>query len=220
MAQIIRLRENELKQVLSEVVKRVINTIVENEENVIVRQASNNDYWTICELTSKIEGANSIQTVDSWFTSEGGLNIDASFVAENKKGKIIGACTSTNGTIDEETPDMKSVQPELYEKLSKLKYLMGFGFFIEKEYRGGNLARKFMNSLLSAAKSNNYDFVVVPVYRHLKTHNMYLRSGCIPFHINYEEDVIYYLYPINKNVANIVRRYARIPEIKKGNFRP
>lgn len=220
MAQIIRLKENELKQVLSEIVKKVINVIVENEENAIIRQASNSDYWAICELTSKIEGAESIEAVDSWFKSEGGLNIDTSFVAENKDGKIIGACTSTNGTIDEETPDMKSVQPELYEKLTKLNYLMGFGFFIEKEYRGGNLARRFMFSLLSAAKSKNYDFVIVPVFRHLKTHNMYLRLGCIPFHINDEEDVIYYLYPINKSVENIVRRYTRIPEIKQGNFKP
>lgn len=206
----IKLTESHIDNIIRESLNDILAEIYTDAK---IRQSTDSDYWNICKITSQIEGAPSPETIDSWFVEEGGLNNSMSFVAENLNGEMVGVCVCSNGTIDDESPDMKDVQPKLYDKLNKFKYVMGLGFFIKKEYRGGNLHRNMMNSILRNAQKLRYDFVIIPVYRHLKTHNMYLHIGCIPFHVS-TEDVIYYLYPINKEIINVVRNNTTQSEVK------
>lgn len=204
MKQRIRLTESDLLGIIVNSVKKLLNEVY---DSISIRNSRVSDYDKICELIGKIDGVESINKIRGWIDEEGGLNYSCSFVATDDMDNIVGVCVCTNGSLDDEVPELINVNKDLYDGLNSFRYLMGFGFFIDSLYRGGNLHKRMMRNIVLSAYENGYDFIIIPVYRHLRTHNMYLSYGCIPFYVS-DEDVIYYLYPLNKDVVNIVNNYS------------
>ena len=149
------MRENRLRAIIRECIEDLIN---EGREDANIRQATPNDYRDILRMTVKIMPY-PVSLLDNFIREQGGINYDISVVAEDNEGKLVGMSTCTNGRIEDAYPGVMHSERELMEALSNKNYVMGFGLFMEKEYRG-RLPRKLMSAMVSNAKSTGADFLV------------------------------------------------------------
>jgi hypothetical protein len=203
------MRENRLKAIIRECIEDLIN---EGREDANIRQATPDDYRDILRMAAEILPY-PVSLLDNFVQGQGGINYDISVVAEDNEGKLVGMSTCTNGRIEDAYPGVMHSERELMEALSNKKYVMGFGLFMEKEYRG-RLPRKLMSAMVSNARSTGADFLVVPVDNMLKTHNMYLHAGCVPFATVGGIGTLY-MYPFNDDVVELVREYAVSPTVRR-----
>ena len=175
---------------------KIIESVILEEINsrLSYDRCNEGDLDDICRLISTIHN-DGIETVMGWL-QETSVNYGASVKCLDEDGEMVGVLLFTDSTLDYEVPDLKEKNPKLYAYLDNMKYIEGFAFVIDPQYRGTGADRKMLGIALANIK--DYDYVMVPVFHSLRTHNYWMRFGAINVFEN--EELKLYVIPLSEQL--------------------
>lgn len=129
------------------------------------------------------------------------FNWSLSIKAVNKEGEVIGLLNMSDYRIQEETSFIQNDNPQLLDRLNRLRYTAVFSFIVRKEWQGSRLNYDMLMEIMPELKAQ-YDFIFIPVLHRLKTHQYWQRWGAREFYR--DSDCVCYMLPFTHSAIDAI----------------